>query len=1048
LGSRARANVYFANPQDIFRGVQFNYVNVGLGNLTFLRRDLVTSGRIPIVFARVYDSSSLGSSDFGPGWMLSAGETISVENQTASLLNESGSVIEFIKAGDDTFALAKDRPSDYLELRRTSEITLQLKLRTGFTKEFTAIGDRFVLTKVTDRNGNTVHLTYTDRKLSKIENANHFIEIKRDQQGRITSVQDDQGRKVSYQYDAKGRLIETDDLGGAAWLYSYTDDNKLKTAVDPMKRLNFEIAYDDAGRVRRLRQPSGVVQFNHDRSNRSTTVIDRKQLISRYFQNAEGITVRVVNPLGEETGIRLDDPRNVISLARNGILVQSMEYDGYHRITNRHTVNMNGTTDVHYKYDAASGALLSIDSTNGLVRTFAYDANGNLRGAVSDNSLHQYGFSSSGDLTAYSAKGLDLGFAADPDGLIASLKDAKDASTFEYKAGAELAGVTFADGSNARYEYQPSGLRAKLTYNDGRQTRYTYDPAGNLLSTEIFDAKSKQVQGQKLTLNESYQVIKRILFDGTEESFEYDANGNLTKHTKDGAVARFEYDELNRLIAVLTPTGERLKYTYDSGERSIVEQYEHSSILVADLIDSGSTFGNAFQVLATRPVSASFGTIRFSESLGTFQLANAAGNEIISPETTIEQALQKLSLIEHNTPLKRRQNLFNRPFNTIFMPAEYATINCCFSCAVDPSCHTGLVDNSDTSSCCPPCDPPLPTPAPPAPSITSITPTQVPIGTTSQQVTLKGAFNSHPVVTVASGSGITAGAATLDNNGNLLVTFTISSSTTVGQYQVSESDDGGESSTKPIFSIAPRIDSISPPTGLIVTPTQVTISGQGFGSAPTINAGQNLRVSNITVVSDLKVTATFTSANDVNAAGSQNVTITASNVSSANQNFFVQIPSQIQLLSSAVSSKLQSATANGCPEIFLNDNNPGPFGMKLALRYQVLDQQSPGKPIIATMPLHEDLLNAIVDGQPQGSRLDVPVTASGDTDSDGTFIDDPVGGCNATAFTKLTFTQRLFIPLTIQVSPTVRTNNFIQTGMQKCGSSTNSTDINVTVSCN
>ena len=47
LTSRARANVYFTNPQDIFRGVQFNFVNVGLGNLTFLRRDLVASGRLP-----------------------------------------------------------------------------------------------------------------------------------------------------------------------------------------------------------------------------------------------------------------------------------------------------------------------------------------------------------------------------------------------------------------------------------------------------------------------------------------------------------------------------------------------------------------------------------------------------------------------------------------------------------------------------------------------------------------------------------------------------------------------------------------------------------------------------------------------------------------------------------------------------------------------------------------------------------------------------------------------------------------------------------------
>jgi hypothetical protein len=37
--------------------VQVGYVNVGRGNLTFVRRDLVTVGRIPLVLARVYDSS-------------------------------------------------------------------------------------------------------------------------------------------------------------------------------------------------------------------------------------------------------------------------------------------------------------------------------------------------------------------------------------------------------------------------------------------------------------------------------------------------------------------------------------------------------------------------------------------------------------------------------------------------------------------------------------------------------------------------------------------------------------------------------------------------------------------------------------------------------------------------------------------------------------------------------------------------------------------------------------------------------------------------------
>ena len=108
LTSRSRANVYFPNPQGIFHGVQVNDVNVGRGNLTFLRRDLVASGRIPIMAARVYDSSASGNGDFGPGWLLSAAETISIENHTAKLLSENDTVIEFTEGEDGTFKLTKD----------------------------------------------------------------------------------------------------------------------------------------------------------------------------------------------------------------------------------------------------------------------------------------------------------------------------------------------------------------------------------------------------------------------------------------------------------------------------------------------------------------------------------------------------------------------------------------------------------------------------------------------------------------------------------------------------------------------------------------------------------------------------------------------------------------------------------------------------------------------------------------------------------------------------------------------------------------------------
>jgi YD repeat-containing protein len=257
LTSRSRANVYFANPQDIFHGVQFNFVNVGAGNITFVRRDMVASGRIPLVLARVYDSSGPGSSDFGPGWTLSAAETISLENHAAHLFTENGSVFDSAETDSGNFALAKNRPSDYLQLHKPDPATIEARLRTGFVKEYKLLGNRYRLTKVTDRNGNEVHLIYKNGNLSRIENAQHFIELMRSDDERITAAQDDQNRQVHFRYDPQGRLIEADDLGNAPWRYSYTEKDRLRAALDPMQRLNFEVSYDDAGRVRRLKQPSG-----------------------------------------------------------------------------------------------------------------------------------------------------------------------------------------------------------------------------------------------------------------------------------------------------------------------------------------------------------------------------------------------------------------------------------------------------------------------------------------------------------------------------------------------------------------------------------------------------------------------------------------------------------------------------------------------------------------------------------------------------------------------------------------------------------------------
>ncbi|MGH9509297.1 MAG: DUF6531 domain-containing protein [Terriglobales bacterium] len=205
FSQRRRVNIYFPNEQSIFYGVQVNFVNVGRGNLTFARRDLVTVGRMPLVAARVYDSAGPGSLEFGPGWHLSATETIEVQDGVATLLNETGAAIRFAESGNE-FLLSPDFPSDHVSLSRSASGALVSHMRTGQTREYESLGGLYRLVRVTDRNGNQVRLIYSGGVLARIENAGHYLEFTRNAAGRVTQIRDDQNRRTSYAYDDKGLL--------------------------------------------------------------------------------------------------------------------------------------------------------------------------------------------------------------------------------------------------------------------------------------------------------------------------------------------------------------------------------------------------------------------------------------------------------------------------------------------------------------------------------------------------------------------------------------------------------------------------------------------------------------------------------------------------------------------------------------------------------------------------------------------------------------------------------------------------------------------------
>ncbi len=273
FSQRRRANIYFPNEQSIFHGAQVNFVNVGRGNLTFTRRDLVTVGHMPLVAARVYDSAGSGSLEFGPGWQLSAAERIELSDGVATLFSETGAETRFVGLGNE-FVLSPDFPSDHVRLTRTSSGGLVSRMRTGQTREYELLGSLYRLVRVTDRNGNQVRLIYSGGLLARMENAGHFFELTRNVAGRVTEIRDDQNRRTAYAYDDKGLLTQVTDLGGNLWTYQYTGQDLLHRAVDPGGRENFKVWYMSDRRVQAVDLPSGRISYSYDNAAHRSSSCD------------------------------------------------------------------------------------------------------------------------------------------------------------------------------------------------------------------------------------------------------------------------------------------------------------------------------------------------------------------------------------------------------------------------------------------------------------------------------------------------------------------------------------------------------------------------------------------------------------------------------------------------------------------------------------------------------------------------------------------------------------------------------------------------------
>ena len=541
---RRRVNVLFPNPQSLFDGVQIGFVNVGTGNLTFVRRDMVVPAGGPLVFGRVYDSRILENADFGAGWRLSLVEELWFDSAGLTHVDASGTSHRFRYTSEGY------RPASAVPELAGVVITVdgdRATLRDGQGRkrvfEKRAGTSSMVIVSAESKNAKTIGFSYANGSLSSVSYEGESVfEIGRDRTGRVVSVSDGHGRSVAYGYTADGLLKDVHDLAGNLWWYEYGADRRLTKAVGANGKPFLLVDYDDSGRV--VQSRSGR-EYSFVYEPRKTTVTEGTGYRHTFQQNHAGATRSFASTTGVSWHLEFDAENRVKSV------------DGS---TGRHVVD--------YHADGSISSATGADGTPGFTE-YSYDDSGRLTTVLSGDEWLDVAYVQ--DRTFVRGLGLDFEFELS-DGRVVSVRDqgvgfdverdeqgyvvgfrGQGASVrFERDGLKRVAETIYRDGLSIRYSYDGLGNRHLAEQSLGSTVAYRHDPAGNIVEVEVTDADGS-TRLQKTRVGEMNQV-ERLIYDDRTVAVTYDGMGRPTEFDVGSDTVEVLYDELGGLEKLVSTT--------------------------------------------------------------------------------------------------------------------------------------------------------------------------------------------------------------------------------------------------------------------------------------------------------------------------------------------------------------------------------------------------------------------------------------------------------------------------------------------------------------
>lgn len=441
--------------------------------------------------------------------------------------------------------------NDHSQLIKKTDGTFVRKYRDGRTEVFDVQGKN---TQSIAANGMTVDFQYNAQNhLSKVIFPNQQEINYNYTNNKLRTIVDMKGRVTEFNHNGLNQLTSVSYSDGTDKLFEYTGEGLLskETSQNGLFK-NFE--YNQFDRLEKVTDSMGSKIEIKDSGSKNLAHKDTQ---------GNGIPLNS----GTNSEFMIDPNGNSVSFSKDldGFVSKIIDAEGRTKTVKRDSegkileiVDVDGTI-IQNKYDSTFGDLIEAKNVSlNITSKKSYNANGLV---VKETDPYGKIFKKT-----YNEK-LQLVSQIQPDDKYSEISY-NPLGLISEKSHFNSAGVL---QSKTIYDYNSLGQLIRQTNLDGKYTSYTYDLAGNVLTSTV-NINVNESATTNFYYDDMNRVIKVVSPKNEITEYKYSHTGDLIE-IKDPKlqITSFEYDDKGKMIKKTDPTGAINSMTYDANGNMLTE---------------------------------------------------------------------------------------------------------------------------------------------------------------------------------------------------------------------------------------------------------------------------------------------------------------------------------------------------------------------------------------------------------------------------------------------------------------------------------------------